>query len=156
MGPHDPSINVKINTKPKYSINIFFNRNFVVHKSVRWYRLPDTDYRPYRYPAPGSEPIDHKENRMDYKIAYRDSIHSIRYVRDTKLWNKGYNFIRDPLGETTEEKLIRYKCLDKKEKYDTKEIEEAKKKYEEKIGEKVEVAGFFFIFLIIIFFFIIY
>lgn len=112
---------------------------FILHKSVTWYRLPDTEYRPYRYPAPGSETIDHRENLMDYKTAYRDSVHSIRYGKETKLWDKSYNFIRDPFGETIEEKLMRFGCLKKKDKFEPKEIEDAKKKYEEKVGEKVDV-----------------
>jgi len=49
---------------------------------VRHYKMPRPDIVIPRYPAPGSEPIDHKENRHDYKTAYRDSIHSIRYDED--------------------------------------------------------------------------
>jgi len=51
----------------------------VMSPSIRWYRMPKPEIRLPRYPAPGSEPINHEMNHFDYKTAYRDSTHSIRH-----------------------------------------------------------------------------
>ena len=37
-------------------------------------------YFKIRYPAPGSEPINHELHEVDYKTAYRDSVHNIRHL----------------------------------------------------------------------------
>lgn len=75
----------------------------VLNKSVRWYNLPNPEYRQFRYPSPGSEPIFHSLNDINYKAAYRESAHYIRYDPEKKIeWTNIY--LRDPLGETVEKK----------------------------------------------------
>ncbi len=78
---------------------------FVLNKSVRWYNLPNPEYRLYRYPSPGSEPIFHSLNNVDYKASYRDSTHSIRY-EDEKSIEFSSVYLRDPLGESVEQKCL--------------------------------------------------
>jgi len=61
-----------------------FNRfkEVFFHPSVRWYKLPNSDVRVNRYPAPANEPHEKALRQTDYKTAYRDSIHTIRYVHE--------------------------------------------------------------------------
>ena len=77
--------------------------DFLLNKSVRWYKLPNPEYHQFRYPSPGSEPIFHNVNNVDYKASYRDSTHSIRYD-DEKDVEFSMIYVRDPLGESIEQK----------------------------------------------------
>ena len=63
-----------------------------------------------RYPAPGSEPINHSIHASDYKTAYRDSIHHIRFL-ETSMDHEARFVFSDPIGETKPEKLVRLKFL---------------------------------------------
>ena len=44
--------------------------------------MPKPDIRYPRYPSPASEPINHDDAHIDYKTAFRDSIHMIRYTEE--------------------------------------------------------------------------
>jgi len=92
----------------------------------------------YRYPAVASEPLEHEDNHVDYKTAYKDSYHNIRYsVEHEELKHRA--FIADPLGETIELKLHSKGLLPKSENNDPKDIEIARKKYEKRFGESVDI-----------------
>eukprot|EP01017_Pseudomicrothorax_dubius_P040122 TRINITY_DN6236_c0_g2_i3.p1 TRINITY_DN6236_c0_g2~~TRINITY_DN6236_c0_g2_i3.p1 ORF type:complete len:315 (+),score=85.51 TRINITY_DN6236_c0_g2_i3:73-945(+) len=107
---------------------------------VRWYKSPYPKARTWRFPAPGSEPVDYEFNSMSYKTAYRDSVHSVRYIdeepgngRDT------WVFIHDPFGESVEQKLVRFGYLEQNAISNTSAVEKAKAQYEKEIGESADV-----------------
>lgn len=87
----------------------FFNSRFWAWpRSVRRYFLPKANARIYRYPSPGSEPANLEFNQIDYKTAYRDSTHNIRYNVNLHPLTKSYLFMSDPLGETVTEKYKKF------------------------------------------------
>lgn len=107
--------------------------------SVRRFYLERPTDRVYRYPAPGSEPVEFEQREIDYKTAYRDSIHNVRYNNELHPLLNSSVFLSDPLGETVTEKLVRFGFLKKGEIKSEEAIAAAKKKYEAEIGESVDV-----------------
>lgn len=107
-------------------------------RAVRRYVIPKPKARIFRYPSPGSEPADRESTYIDYKTAYRDSTHNVRYNVELHPLVQGAMFIADPLGETTTEKLVRYGYLKQKDMQNAQAVEEAKKQYEAAMGEPVE------------------
>lgn len=83
----------------------------IFNPAIRWYKLPKPDVRRFRYPAPASEPINHDENVIDYKTAFRDSPYDIRYHHEVHKSDAEYHFAADPVGESTTERLVRYGYL---------------------------------------------
>lgn len=57
-----------------------------------------------RYPSPGNEPVSEGETQLNYKTAYRDSPHHIRYNVDIHPMMNSAVFLADPLGDTATEK----------------------------------------------------
>lgn len=114
-------------------------RNFLMPVAMQRNALPNANRRVYRYPAPGSEPANSEFNYIDYKTAYRDSIHHIRNDVDTHKTMQGYVYIEDPIGETAAEKLVRFGFLKKAQINDTSAVESARAEYEKEVGESVDV-----------------
>jgi hypothetical protein len=114
-------------------------RHFVWPPGIWQYRHSQYKARVPRYPAPGSEPVDREFTYIDYKTAYRESTHNIRYHVNLHPHTAKHKYIADPLTETPEEKLIRYGFLTKDNKGDAAAVADAKKKYQELMEEPVEV-----------------
>jgi len=111
---------------------------WIMPPGVRRYNAPRPGVRLYRYPAIGSEPANHDFNYIDYKTAYRDSTHHIRHNVDThKSWTN-YIYMQDPIGETTEDKLVRYGFLAEDQKNNSEVLQQARNQYEKEIGESVD------------------
>lgn len=83
-----------------------WNRHWFFPSALRRYGHTEDKKRIYRFPSIGSEPVtDHRENAyIDYKTAYRDSTHHIRYNVDLHPELNASVFLSDPFGETVPEK----------------------------------------------------
>jgi len=114
-------------------------RYWLLPPSMRRYDAPKPKSRVYRYPSVGSEPANHEFNYIDYKTAYRDSIHHIRHNVDTHKTLEGYLYCQDPITETPEEKLVRCGFLAKDQVKNSEAIQRARKQYEQEIGESVDI-----------------
>lgn len=111
---------------------------FFFPKSVRWYRYPNKSVKYFRYPSPGSEPINQEMNYFDYKTAYRDSIHNIRYITDLHPQDQSFMTVGHSFSSTIEERLISTGCLDPKNAKDAKAVETAKENYQKEFGVSVD------------------
>lgn len=125
---------------------------------MRWYNLPNPEYRQFRYPSPGSEPIFHSLNDVNYKVAYRESPHHIRYDPEKEIHFESI-YLRDPLGESIEQKffiisfafkipiffqrLHKYGYLQKVGNNSAQTIDVAKANYQKNLGESADVRGFY-------------
>jgi len=113
--------------------------HWIMPPAVRRYKYPKPGSRLYRYPSIGSEPVDYENSYIDYKTAYRDSTHHIRNNVDTQKTLQTYLYIQDPIGETANEKLVRYGFLEADQINNTGAVEQARTDYEAQIGESVDV-----------------
>lgn len=104
----------------------------IFNPAIRWYVLPKPHVRRSRYPAPASEPINRDENQIDYKTAFRDSPHNIRYNNEINLSDQSYHAGYDPVGESTAERLVRYGYLKKDQINNSEAIATAAKEFKEK------------------------
>jgi hypothetical protein len=125
--------------KKEYEAALDRFRTWFMHPGIRGYQYKVKGARISRYPAPGSEAPNTSETYIDYKTAYRDSTHNIRFRVDLHPHNKKMVFLVDGLTETIEEKLVRYGYLQPEQKKDVKAVEEAKKRYQEIMEESVDV-----------------
>jgi len=121
--------------------------------AVRKYDVPVKGSRLYRYPSVGSEPTLHDETAIDYKTAYRDSLHHIRHNVDTHKVMDERIYIAEPFGGTLEEKLYfplfitksfrlkSYGYLSQDQFGDAEAVQRAREQYEKDTGESVDVNG---------------
>lgn len=112
---------------------------WVLPPGMRRYNQARPYARVYRYPAPGNEPANHEFNYVDYKTAYRDSIHHIRNNVDTHKGLTSYAYMQDPIGESVEEKLVRYGFLAQDQIKNADAIQQARGQYEKEVGESPDV-----------------
>jgi len=113
--------------------------HWLMPPGMRRYDVPLKGGRLYRYPSPGSEPAFHDETYIDYKTAYRDSTHHVRYNVDIHKTTKEFLYISDPLGGNVEEKLKAYGYLTEDQFGNTEAVQRAREQYEKDIGESVDV-----------------
>ncbi|KAL4441410.1 hypothetical protein ABPG74_013705 [Tetrahymena malaccensis] len=104
----------------------------IFNPAIRWYQLPKPTVRRTRYPAPGSEPINREVHQIDYKTAFRDSPHNIRYHHEIHSSDQTYHSSYDPVGETTTERLVRYGYLNKDQVNNAEAVAAAAKEFQEK------------------------
>lgn len=100
-----------------------------------------------RYPAVASEPVDHEANSSDFKTAYRESIHFVRYRQFPPDFSVKF-FYADPLSDTPINKfcflfslllcrLIRLRFLKHEDAQNTDKVAEATKQFEQAYDQPI-------------------
>ncbi|KRX01721.1 hypothetical protein PPERSA_01591 [Pseudocohnilembus persalinus] len=117
-----------------------FVEEVIFTPAVRRYKMPNPRVKYVRYPSPASEPINHDENQMDYKTAFRDSIHQIRYHKDllADQETESFHYVQDAYGDSVQDKLVKFGFLSRSEAEDPDAVAKAKEQYEQEMGEPVE------------------